>query len=579
MKKDINELFNNLRLSKSKEKELILKEIIEFAHTNKTNYKRVIAELQDSKNKNAFAKVKNILDMKIGSGRFSNTTDIALISKRTIDRANASALKLSKSSDRASASARARARARASASARVSNLFKGNRVGPGPPDPDTPENIIENTVGQMVLSINNAQAQVDGCNKLNNLIINSDNDFEIRKNVVDAGGIYVVITAMKKHINNVNVQQSGCRALYRMAWFISEPEEYAYTTYIILHLGGREAILHAMENFKDDTLMQFEGCKTLGIISYIGADINSIKAVIAAMNNHPGDANIQEYGCVALGPMSSNSGNSAKSEEELDNDILNQQEKVMEEGGIKSILKAMKAFQNNENIQYSGMGSLIAIANNNESAKKEIQKNNGITTILTAMEKHLKNNRIQYIGFNILLTLGYINGSILNEIIKKKGINAIINGMNNNKDDNEYDMMVQLEGIDVLYYLANGNLEGNTYNVIEEIKNAGGVEAVQYVIDKYRDTPNLDDIISGVTGKGIELAQALGIVQVPKPPIGTSTGKIKTRKYRTGRPPTEEADARWKNKGPPVYIKGITNIHKKGPNIYIKGINAGGTES
>ena len=56
--------------------------------------------------------------------------------------------------------------------------------------------------------------QLYGCRALGNLAVNADNETAIAA----AGGIPVVLAAMRAHVGNASVQEYGCWALSHIGW-------------------------------------------------------------------------------------------------------------------------------------------------------------------------------------------------------------------------------------------------------------------------------------------------------------------------------------------------------------------------
>jgi hypothetical protein len=69
-----------------------------------------------------------------------------------------------------------------------------------------------------------ADIQVDGLKELGNLAVDDDNNQET---IAQLGGIARIVSAMKDHPKNANVQKYGCAALQKLAENVNNPEAIA----------------------------------------------------------------------------------------------------------------------------------------------------------------------------------------------------------------------------------------------------------------------------------------------------------------------------------------------------------------
>jgi hypothetical protein len=71
---------------------------------------------------------------------------------------------------------------------------------------------------------------------------------------------------------------------------------------------------------------------------------------------------------------------------------------IAEEGGITTIISAMKNCPKNPDVQDYGCGALSNLAVNNDNNHSTIAKEGGVETIRSAMASHSNNARVQNHG-------------------------------------------------------------------------------------------------------------------------------------------------------------------------------------
>ena len=180
------------------------------------------------------------------------------------------------------------------------------------------------------------------------------------KTISNAGGIKVVIKAMRTHKENGDVLLYGPGILF----FCSEDNDDLKT---IAKEGGIEVILKAKEHISNGGL-QWKVCFAL---YYLGR--KSIEEIL-------------DHICTQT---------RANDEE---------RKRIVKEGGIKVILDAMDKYQENGDVQENGCGTLVNLACDDDN-KKTIAKEGGINVILDAMKRHKKNEYVQTYGRDALSNL------------------------------------------------------------------------------------------------------------------------------------------------------------------------------
>jgi hypothetical protein len=105
-----------------------------------------------------------------------------------------------------------------------------------------------------------------GCLLIHNLWICKD----VRKNVVDEGGLKAVVNAMTDFDQDATVQRSGCFALKALLW-----EEHTWAEAVI-NAGCAGLVITAMNNHANDPELQVHGCEFLSRISKVSEDYRNM---------------------------------------------------------------------------------------------------------------------------------------------------------------------------------------------------------------------------------------------------------------------------------------------------------------
>ena len=183
-------------------------------------------------------------------------------------------------------------------------------------------------------------------------------------------------------------------------------------------------IVQAMLQHSDEPKIQEIGCMKFRNLSahpsYVSGvkDVGGIEIIIRSMDTHINHIGVQEQGCAALWCLA------AQSDEN--------KEEIQAEGGITSILSAIKIHINEENLIVWACGALYSIAFN-DSSKVLVGSSGGIEAIVQAMEIHSHHPGIQ--DHAILALDALCNGSQSNSIIVSscRGIEAIMNALREHK--------------------------------------------------------------------------------------------------------------------------------------------------
>jgi hypothetical protein len=118
------------------------------------------------------------------------------------------------------------------------------------------------------------------------------------------GGHTAVFQVIQTHLDCVEIQEEGMRALELFSYFMPTKE-------LLVDIGYMEVILARMERYPDSLVVQLRGCMHIGLLVN-GMKVNAerleksggIALVLAAMKAHPNIDILQQHGCCALFHMS-----------------------------------------------------------------------------------------------------------------------------------------------------------------------------------------------------------------------------------------------------------------------------------
>ena len=105
---------------------------------------------------------------------------------------------------------------------------------------------------------------------------------------------------MRSHPSNTDVQHNGSWALIYITVNNADNQVFAAKA------GGIELVINAMRVHASNTDVQHYGCWALGSITrsadnrVLAANAGGIEAVISGMRNHASNADVQYFGCWAL---------------------------------------------------------------------------------------------------------------------------------------------------------------------------------------------------------------------------------------------------------------------------------------
>ena len=298
------------------------------------------------------------------------------------------------------------------------------------------------------------------------------------KAVVGAGGLSAVISAMAAHVGNACVQQRGCGALGHFAKVANREymdlrmrlrfddmygnSEWQRSVVALRRCGhGIRVVLTAMTAHVGHADVQKAGWTALdnlpimdnmwAIASTLGTRNSHIHVVLSAMKAHAQHAGVQGHGCAALYSLTNiNDNSSALNPEEV---VIDNRTEIMDAGGIKVVLAAMRTHVRHVDVQMQGCQVLRNLANDNNSNKTAIMREGGIRVVLSGMTAHAGYVSMQGLGFQVLRILVGDNDNVV-VMTSADRFQVVLSAM---KTD-EKDLKVQLLGFKVLATFACDNL-------------------------------------------------------------------------------------------------------------------------
>jgi maleate cis-trans isomerase len=235
---------------------------------------------------------------------------------------------------------------------------------------------------------------------------------EVADEVESVGAFQSVLTAMEKHSDNAEVQESAVHALKYAcasgsisinalvsaisAGMRALPNDHVIQTNgsrLLAHIAvkdsnqlpiakecGVKAIIEAMKNFLSDSSIQECCCRVLGLLSYNSetqqyvTGLGGIEATVSAMQNC-GSVEVLILGCGTLTCL-------AMTEKNVD--------RIRDIKGVQCVVSAMKKFKDHSGLQLSGCLALKMFSETREVAQQVVEEG-GVSVIKEAMAKFPEN--------------------------------------------------------------------------------------------------------------------------------------------------------------------------------------------
>ena len=274
--------------------------------------------------------------------------------------------------------------------------------------------------------------------------------------VIQCGGIVVVIDAMAEHEKAESIQEKGCSILALLA-----SSEDLQVNLCIAETDGVDMIISALASFPSNEGIQVNACKAL---SYLTVDRESrmmiasqggVMLVVNAMKNNRENLGLLEDGCSALLNLSS----------DADEQVL------ALSGVVENMIDIMRYQVDNSKIQENGLGVLQNMSMRNSELKRKIAQLGGIEVVTTSMKEFMGLASVLERAFTTLWSLAVLDSNQV-AIANAGGIELVVNGMMAHINSD----MVQKQACGCLRILA-ANSRNN-----ELIREAGGIDAIVYAM-------------------------------------------------------------------------------------------------
>jgi len=365
-----------------------------------------------------------------------------------------------------------------------------------PEPPKIPSSRNLSTLRRMKANMDDAPALERGCKELGELAEVDDSN---QTNIADAGGIIVILDAMKQHALVAGVQEGGCAALANVA------RGNDANGVSIAEAGGINVILNGMRQHPTVPGVQQMGSAALGNMA-VSNDANRVaiakagglNVILDAIRRHASVPGVQVEGCAALRNLGNNDANRVS---------------IAEAGGIPVILEAMKRRASVAGVHEMGCAALGNIAVSNEANRVSIAKAGGIAVILDSMRRRGSVPGVQEMGCAALGNIAVSNDANRVSIVEAGGIPTILESMR----QHALVSGVQENGCASLGSIAL-NVDANRVAIVA----AGGIKTIIDAMRKHASVPGvqkngcaaLGNVASGNDANKKAIAAAGGIVVI-----------------------------------------------------------------
>ena len=275
---------------------------------------------------------------------------------------------------------------------------------------------------------NNFKVQQMGCGALGALSYDTNNI----QHIMDAGGLWAVITAMERFPKKHAVQKEGCYFLQNLIVRSVHALSAVSSSKVV------PIIVEAMSSADSNTEFLLSVC---GLIANLAVNkeakgvvgkSDAIFAVISVLNTTD-DVEVKQAACTALKNLAVGS---------TDN-----QTKILEKGGFDALFSAIRTHPNDPLLLVLSFNLMKELCINDEDVAYLIVKSGGIKIILKAMETNRDLATMQVAACGII---GYLLLKGKSEIHAPKLVKAIVTAMKNHTDASD----VQIQACDALFELS-----------------------------------------------------------------------------------------------------------------------------
>jgi ferredoxin len=254
----------------------------------------------------------------------------------------------------------------------------------------------------------------------------------------------LVMQVMATHQDSAVVQGWACKTL----WSMAQNGPNGEPTLVLVAAGAHESILRAMDAHQDDVGLQDIACYALACFvqceDTVGGALfaaGAHKSVIRAMNAHQDSvddrAGMQESACAFLAGIAVLT--------ECDSGV---RETLFAAGAHKSVIRAMDAHQDREELQDNGCRVLRSLVINGDYVI-ELVAAGAHKSVIRAMDTHQDNEYVQDHGCCALTCFAVDDENVI-ELVAAGAHNSILRAMDTHQDNEE----LQQDGCSALNNLA-----------------------------------------------------------------------------------------------------------------------------
>ena len=261
-----------------------------------------------------------------------------------------------------------------------------------------------------------------------------------KKEIVNSGGVEVVIAGLKYHEFSHDIQLYACKILRELC-VLSD------SLTVILESGGIKAIVNTMQSFPEDDEIE-ESC--LSILSLVFE--KNHRVVMKTLEDNLSSVLVQKHALKALLKFQLSEADKLE---------------IVSSGGIEVVVAGMEHQESSQAIQLDACKVLCKLSALSDSPTV-ISESGGIKAVVNAMNRFPEYVEIQELSLSILSSVG-----LLEVVLKSGGIQSLISAMNVHHGS----VQVQTSGCAIL---SSAKLLGD--DIKENIGEIGGINAAAFAL-------------------------------------------------------------------------------------------------
>ena len=220
------------------------------------------------------------------------------------------------------------------------------------------------------------------------------------------------------------------------------------------------------------------------------ADQGGIDAVLAGLKAHPTSAQVQELGLEAIVTFGGGAdwAHTFALYNEAPYDNWNVR-KIVEEGGIETVVTGLRAHQGNVNLQKIGLRALKVLSS--KSDKNHVVKKGGLDAVLVGLHTHRHSSELQGLGISLLANFAFSKDNETSVMVIEKGaIDSVISGMEAHRENIE----VQRVGLLAMAAISSECVNARGERIIDDeavLEDKQVIETLLAVSEAHRDDGHL----------------------------------------------------------------------------------------